>query len=923
MKDLSIKRLFLLAALAFIKIYLISEAQASSGSSGGTESYFIRNWTAENGLPHNTITALLQTSDGFIWIGTPTGLVRFDGINFKTLTRWNTQVLKNDYILSLYEDNNKTLWAGTDGGGVCRLQDGQWKRLTREDGLSNDHIRTICGDWQGNIWIGTDYGLNRLNKHGIKVYTKRDGLYDNIITSLAMDSWNNLWVGTLQGGLAKLHEQNITVYDYQFRLNNLSIFAVYADQRGMIWVGTMQGLYYIKEGKGIAHYVKNTGFTPITSFVEQSPGLVWIGTMADGIKKMVRSTLSSGIEGISLPDDHIRCLLKDSDGNIWIGSDTEGLIQMKKRTINNITTTDGMTESKVSTVLEDRSGDIWIGTENQGLCRFQRQHLVQKLNINDGLVSNKITALYKSKSGQLWIGTRDRGINIYERNKSVKHIGSGDGLSSGAVTSILEDNYNRIWIGTANGLNIFKSGQLGTFERNGEFPNAYVNTLIRSRGDTIIVGTKSGIYKIIKNVILPLSSDSLEQRIDCLALYQDNDKNLWIGTNGNGLIRWRKGTFSSINRIHGLHDNYVLGITEDDYGNLWMGSYTGIFHIKKSDLVRYFDKEVSFIHSTYYNEAEGMVSRQCSGGFQSLVNGAISGKLYFATVEGLVICDPEKRPQHQNGPNIIIDKVWSGNDTLQAESDGIFYLQNDMISIGFTAIDFVAPEKIRFKYRLKGLNKDYTYLDPSKVRQVYYHDLSQGSYQFQLWATNNEGVWNEQIAEIPFKIYPVFYLNPVFFIFLLVTGLIISSVLVYMRHQVNVQKQLERYKTSTLSPNLARTTIAKLENLMSEEKLFLDPDLNLTDLSNRLNIHYNHLSRIINEHFRMSYNDFVNKRRIEEMKKRFTDPVYIDKTILEIMYETGFYSKSVFNTAFKKFTGLTPSEYRNKILNDRNKAKID
>jgi AraC-like DNA-binding protein len=239
-------------------------------------------------------------------------------------------------------------------------------------------------------------------------------------------------------------------------------------------------------------------------------------------------------------------------------------------------------------------------------------------------------------------------------------------------------------------------------------------------------------------------------------------------------------------------------------------------------------------------------------------------------------------------------------------------LNGDMIRIGFTATELAAPNKINFKYKLEGHDRDFKYLDLNTDRTVTYHNLTFGEYTFQLLAANNELKWKEEAATVLFYINPPFYLTPLFMLIAVAVGITISSVLVYRNHQRKRRKQQNKYKTSHLDLSTIKDHVQNLESIMMQEKLFLDPDLTLADLAGRLKIHPNHISRIINEQFGMSFNDYINKYRVEETQKRFGDPDFSAKTVLEIMYETGFYSKSVFNTAFKKFTGMTPSEYRKK-----------
>jgi AraC-like DNA-binding protein len=240
-------------------------------------------------------------------------------------------------------------------------------------------------------------------------------------------------------------------------------------------------------------------------------------------------------------------------------------------------------------------------------------------------------------------------------------------------------------------------------------------------------------------------------------------------------------------------------------------------------------------------------------------------------------------------------------------------LSRELVTFIFTATEFAAPDKLQFKYKLEGIDDKFRFINPGNERRVDYHNLSSGDHKIHVWGVNNGGGLSEQAASFSFRINPPFYLNPVIIILFIAMSLSFGSVLIYRNHRRKIQKQQDKYKTSRVDPSKIAEIADRLDELMDNEQLFLNPDLTLKELSLKLKMHSNYISRIINEHFGMSYNDFINKYRVEEVKKRFEDPDYSNKTVLEIMYETGFYSKSVFNTAFKKFAGMTPSEYRKKI----------
>ncbi len=910
MKKLPFPKIAFLFCIFYFKILFLSTYLYAQISGKNPDEYVIRTWTIEAGLPQNSINAMVQAQSGYIWLGTPLGLARFDGVKFKIFNRMNTPALKKDMILALYEDQNEVLWIGTDGGGLCSYKNGIWQNYSTQDGLSDDYVRVITSDWQGNLWVGTDFGLNRLSSDGFQIYTTENGLYDNIITAITRDSWGNLWVGTMRGGLANFNEGVFRIYDYDDGLLNIAVTALAADRLGNIWIGTQEGLFTISHEDEIVIPVAGMADLPITTILSDQIDGLWIGTMVDGImKKEVGSIVNFSIED-GLPDDFIRSLLKDEDGNIWLGTDNGGLVQLKKSMVKNITKENGLPENAVTSVLQDREGFWWIGTRNSGLAKMKENQVISVFNRESGLSGNRVRVLFEDDLGALWIGTEGGGINILQ-NGRLSQMTENFGLTSNNITAILQDRYKAIWIGTDNGLVEYSEGKVQSFNESEGLTNRHIHVLLESTRDTLYIGTRAGLFRRTGNSITRLNPEIPDTELDVASLYEDGQGTLWIGTNGSGLKKFSNGVVTSFTTEQGLHDNYIFSITEDKFGNLWMSSYNRIFRVSRQQLNEFSGNKISSIISTRFDKSDGMASRQSFGGGQPSFWKTKSGKLYYPTVMGISIFDPNNIPVKSSPPNITIEDVLVDNQSVMSEDYIAIPAGSNSLRFQFSAFDYSAAEKIHFKYQLEGHDQNFV---NSRQRSAEYQNLASGKYRFVVKAANNDGVWNEQGAAIEFEILLPIYRKPIFYMTLFILLLSLSGGGILINHRRKFKRQQTKYKTSTLLPERADELVPKLVHLMEDEKLFLDPDLTLIDLAKKLNIHYNHLSRIINERFSLSYNDFVNKYRIEEAKKILSSPEWKRQSVLEIMYETGFYSKSVFNTAFKKFTGMTPSAFRKKYM---------
>jgi ligand-binding sensor domain-containing protein/AraC-like DNA-binding protein len=899
--------------------------------------YIVTAWTIEDGLPQNSVLCLLQAADGYIWFGTQSGLVRFDGVGLRVYNRWNTPGLKNDRILCLYEGAEGVLWVGTDGGGLSRLKNGEGESYTVARGLANNTVRAICGGPGNNFWIGVDNGLNHLDLRGgsLKTYSVAEGLSGYPVTALYWDRGHDglLWIGTSGSGLNWLKDGKFLPVPHKETFWGKEITVFHEDRSGTLWIGTDQGLYGLEnEAERIVDPVSSLPGISIKAMVEDQNSATWIGTDGDGLYREKNGVFTSLTTRQGLPEDFIYSLLADREGNLWIGTTTTGLVRLKPAKVKNITTVAGLPENRVHTVLQDDSGYLWIGTRQKGLAQFKSENdsltFIRTFTTADGLPGNRIRALCLDREKNLWIGTEGGGLAKKQKEKFQVYT-TAEGLSSGHVTAIFQDRSGTLWAGTTQGLNRWEQDRFTLYKPNSRLATAHIRTLGEDRQGNLLVGTRQGLFRLAKEGTL----QDFGFDYDVPAFYEDAGGNLWIGTNGSGLLRCRQGdplrcdTFTTRN---GLPGNYIFSINEDKSGNLWISSYRGVFRVSKQDLENLAGGKSpgdSFITVVTIDEEEGMNSSECVlAGQPSAWKTSPQDegeKIYIPTTKGLAILDIETLTPRTGTlpPPVIIEQVIADNQTPDNHlSPAILPPGTQMVEFYFTALNFTAPDKIRIFYRLDGFDGQWQEASPQQKRRAFYLNLSPGNYCFQVIACSSDGTWNRSGARFEFKIYLPLYKRPVFYLTILLgLAVMIGSLFRYLYRQrktkpgvTEEREPKEKYKTSALLPETVDQVLPQLNRLMEKEKAFLKPDLTLKKLSDQLHVHYNHLSRIINEHLGKSFNDYVNSYRIEEARKQLTDPSADHKTILEIAYDTGFYSKSVFNTAFKKFTGMTPSQYKKK-----------
>lgn len=941
---------FIILFFAYCSIIFFPAHLQALDRGDSVSDYIIKAYSIADGLPQNSVLCLIQARDGYIWFGTQSGLVRFDGITPRIFNRWNTRELKNDTILSLCEDDDGYLWIGTDGGGFVGMKDGRWRAFTTNEGLSHDRVRVICKDSKGSLWVGTDYGLNMMRDETFNVFTTMAGLAGNAVNVIIESRSGGLWIGSDSEKLSFFKNGSFQTFPVGGSEPVMEITALYEDKAGRLWIGTEYGLYRFADGRAELFQAKNGAFAePIRTIIEDNNAVLRIGTYGSGLVQLAGDRFSRLTTENGFLDDFIYSLLKDHEGNLWAGTYTSGLIQMQNSRVASISRENGLPENIIYTVCEDRQGFLWVGTRDSGLCKCKNNRVEKVFTIRNGLASSRVRALYPDTDGSLWIGTAGSGLDRLYNGKFL-HYTTAAGLSSNNVTAILRDGSGNLWIGTDRGLNLLKNGQFSSFDNQpgltaagtGPQPiehagrlsknkkssqenkisphsnteaHKHINVLLEEKEGSLLVGTKGGLLRFEDGKFHPFITGKNDSAVEVLSLYKDPDNNLWIGTKGGGLICVRQGKPTTISTGAGLHNNYVFGILEDDSGYLWMSSYRGVFRSAKKELLQFADDKIKRITSTFYDESDGMKSSECVTSGQPAAYKRSDGRLCFPTVKGVSIFDPASITTNTIPPQVMIEDVIVDNEVInKTGNNGIVIPANKkMIEFNFTALSFRSPGRLRFKHKIEGYEKDWVEIEPGQQRSALYINLGPGRYCFRVIACNDAGLWNTEGARFEFRIKASFFKQPVFY------GLILLALLAAAAGITRIvlskkrrQKKTGKYKTSALDRERAEKILPKLLDLMEKEKIYLDADLTLKKLSERLMIHYNHLSQIINEKLEYSFNDFVNRYRIEEAKKKLADPKEGKKTVLEIAYDTGFYSKSVFNTAFKKFTGMTPSQFKKK-----------
>ena len=731
-------------------------------------------WLTENGLPQNTVHSIAQTKDGYLWIGTEAGLARFDGVTFTIFDKQNTPQIKSNYIRTLLADRQGALWIGTAEGLVRRLN-GTFTLFTTNEGLPSNTIQAIHEDHEGNLWVATATGLGLFKSGGVTTFTTRERLIGGSIQALFEDAEGALWIATPYG-VGRVKDGAFTNYTGRDGLGSNSVRAIQQDRDGRLWFGSLGGLTSFSRGR-FTTYTTRDGLPNdrIISLHAARDGTLLVGT-AGGLSRFTDGRFADLNAGDALSTSTILSLLEDLEGNLWIGTESAGLSLLKDTKFTTYTVKTGLSNDVVKSIYEDRKGNTWIGTDGGGL-NLMKDGKVSVFTTRDGLSSNVVLALFGDDAGNLWAGTPN-GLNRFDHRKFTVFT-AADGLANNDVRSITADHSGNLWIGTRGGLTRMKDGVWKTFTEVDGLPNDLIATLFVDAKGTLWIGTFGGLSKFANEEFTTLTTRDGLASDAVISLYEDADATLWIGTNGGGLNRLKNGKLTAYTTFNGLLDDTVYRIMEDGRNNLWLSCRKGIFHVDKKALDGFANGRNSSIAPVAYGTADGMMTRECSGGGDPAGWKGSDGKLWFPTIKGVAMIDPERIRINSQPPPVVIEQVRIDDQSITPVDRVELPSGATRLEFYFTAPSFVAPEKVRFKYKLEGFDKDW--IDSGARRIAYYTNLRPGNYSFRVIASNNDGVWNETGSTLGLYLKPFFYQTYWFYAVCVLAMAVLASLLYRLR----------------------------------------------------------------------------------------------------------------------------------------------
>ncbi len=748
--------------------------------------YRFDSWNTEDGLPQNTIYAITQTRDGYLWFTTFDGLVRFDGVRFTVFDKSNTPGIKSNRFTSIYEDTGGTLWIGTEYGGLVRYASGEFKTLS--DGLPSNIVRQIQQDEKGNLVVATDGGI---------VCLQPDDRFESCVSSASPRDFRVYWSKSGarwtfdKNGLDKIKNGNSIHYPIQWAENAVDAMEFFEDGQGDLWFGANEMVLYRITDDGIIRYSRDgarveKGAVTIDSVGVvtggDSDGNIWFSQRGDrGV--VVFNPQTNNFKQFTTADglssNAVRLFFRDREGILWIGTNNRGINRVTKQFIRTFSDKDGLKSNNVYPVLEDGAGNVWVG-EDKALNK-----------IKDGVVTNyeelgSAQSLYEDREGRLWVGLIDR-IGYFKDGNFTEITAR---VGKYPYVAIFQDRTGCIWFGTDYGLIRFENEKITRYTVKEGLPNDAIKVIHEDRNGTLWIGTYGGLVQIKDGKFITFTeADGLvSNRVRTIT--EDADGTFWIGTYDGGISRFRDGKFFNYTTANGLFNNGAFSILEDSRGNFWISSNRGIYRVSKQQLNDFADGKIPAVTSIAYGTQDGMLNTECNGGRQPAGVKTRDGRLWFPTQQGVVVVNPEAVPFNPTAPPVVIESVKIDNKDVSV-NDSTIEMQPGQanLEIVYTGLSLIKSDQVRFKYKLAGLDDEW--IDAGTRRTAYYSYLPPGSYTFTVIAANSDGVWNTEGKQVRVRVVPPFY-RTWWFISLLAFSIIALALTGYKMRTSQLKQEKKR-----------------------------------------------------------------------------------------------------------------------------------
>ena len=742
------------AVLPLLLLVSLSLAQTDPQTNAleASESWVTRSWQTKDGLPQNTVTCMVRTRDGYLWVGTIGGLGRFDGALFRTFGLQDG--LHSVHVTALLEDHQGVLWIGTAGGALSRLEHGRFTTLGKAEGFPAATVRALAADRDGTLWIGTEQGLVKWQNGAFTKMGPAEGLPEKQIMTLLEDKQGRLWVSVVVEGVFQSSGDRFVPLVGTPSAPTV-VHSLLEDREGGIWAGARDGfLWQWREGVWRRH-PQNDGhpWKNIDWLAQGVEGQLWIAYRDSGLYFLSEGEFHQLSADTALREANISHLLADQDGTLWAGTRGEGLTRLSRRQLYNWGVADGLDAREVTSVAQDASGSIWAGTRNGGVYRCQDRRFARIADFPQFGGYPYIYSTLATTDGSIWAGGESCLLRFRQGQPAEVYLDAPFRLE--AIRAMCEDGQT-LWAGTYySTLLKVENGKASVVAARGSF-GGQITSLVREAADTLWIGTSDGLYHWERGKVRAWTTSDGFLSVAVLVLHRDPDGTLWVGTLGGGLARLKNERVVNITTRQGLIDDVISQIVPDDFGHLWLGCNRGVMRLGRKEIEDLAAGRSSHVNVTAFGQNEGMLSEQCSGGHSPTAIKVKDGRLLFPTARGIVEINPRTWTNSSARiPQTSIEQVLLDDQAQNPGSSLTIPPGSHRLEVSYVAPSPRGGEGVRYRCRLDPLDKDW--VNVGSRRTAFYPQLHPGQYFFQATACDQAGAWNESPASLAIIVKPYFW----------------------------------------------------------------------------------------------------------------------------------------------------------------------
>lgn len=832
----------------------------ASFAAGPAGSHLINVWTAEDGLRNSSVTAVAQTPDGYLWVGTYNGLARFDGVNFTVFDPATTPELRHARVRRLYVDGAGTLWIGLHDGSLSAWREGvfslEWEGTGQLDSapavipgrslpprflLNHGHLLVSAPggggsnrwqevappgatagslaleDWDGAIWLRTrEQKLWRWRNGQFESLTLPDGT-NAIINALTLDRRGRVWLATD----GKLWMWNGAEFEDRSPTNGVPVrrFQQLCFLRnGDVWVLADDRVRRLRQREWVAEAEGARG--PFVNWMgrfglhEDARGHVWLFHYGRGLARLDPDGTTRWFdEADGFPGRRVDCFFEDREGNLWAGVDRGGLVRLREQQFSVLMPGASVAGRTAVTVTEDHAGRLWLGTYGAGLHCWEGGAWRAFFDPS-GPERGYVFSVAMDARGQVWASAGEEDLFVLRDGRFELFTPAVHG-----VKALLGARDGTLWIASKVGLGYIENGAFRLFWPSNGVPRTEMRCLAEDRTGQIWVGGGDGLlYRVRDRHGEALTPPGARAAQPIWSVLADEDGTVWAGTFRGGLLRFADGGFTRITTAHGLPDDVISQLLDDDAGNLWIGSQQGIFRVPKAELHAVAGDPRRAVTLTAFGRYDGLPSLECSSGYQPAAWRTQDGRLLFSTLKGVVSVEPDAVATQRPPPPVVIESVVVDGQRHPVAGASSFWRGNGnppelvippgrrQLEFHYAGVSLLSPDRVRFRYRLAGLDRDW--IEAGNQRTALYSLLRPGDYTFEVVAGSGDGVWTPRPARVAVRLQPHFY-ETWWFVALVSFGML-GLVAAGVRHRYvrRMRNELERVERQR-AVERDRTRIAK------------------------------------------------------------------------------------------------------------------